>query len=110
MATSGSDRTNQAKAIREMLASIGLEAPPRTVIQRLAAEGVEGVTPQQVSNEKAKLRRKGETTREGVLTLANLRKVKALVDDLGSIEAVKLALNELEELQKKPDKAENQPE
>jgi hypothetical protein len=46
--------TNKAEAIRRVLKQLGRYAPTRKVVQHLSDEGI-GVTPQQVSNQKAKL-------------------------------------------------------
>jgi hypothetical protein len=93
------NRLNKAAAIREILSEFGRDAAPRTVVSRLKEKGI-AVTPQQVSNEKAKLA--GGTPYEiEDLPVSVLKRVKALVDEIGSIEVVKQALSELGELVKR---------
>jgi hypothetical protein len=93
------DRLNKAAAIREILSDLGRDAPPRTVVSRLKANGI-AVTPQQVSNEKAKLAR-GTPYEMEDLPVSVLKRVKALVDEIGSIDVVRRALDELDELTKR---------
>jgi hypothetical protein len=94
---------NRAAAIRELLLELGIQTPPREIIGRLRDNGIDDVSPQQVSNEKAKLRKKGAVARVDDLPVSVLKKVKSLVDEIGSIEVVRRALDELLELQKVSD-------
>jgi hypothetical protein len=97
MEGSMSERTNsKAYMIRKTLDKLGWDARPKDVITFLAAEGHK-VSAQQVSNEKNK--RAGQAgVKEEELTLSLLKKVKALVNEVGSINLVRKALDELEEL------------
>jgi hypothetical protein len=90
---------NKAAAIRELLVELGRDVAPRLVISRLKAQGI-SVTAQQVSNQKAKFARATPFEIED-LPVSVLKRVKLLVDDIGSIEVVKRALAELEELAKR---------
>jgi hypothetical protein len=85
--------TNKAEAIRRVLKQLGRLTPTRQVVRHLSSEGV-GVTAQQVSNQKAKLAKLGDED----LRASVLKKVKALVDELGSTEVLRRALDDLEEL------------
>jgi hypothetical protein len=87
---------SNASLIRKTLDKLGWDARPKDVIASLAAEGHK-VSAQQVSNEKNK--RAGRAgVKEEELTLSLVKKVKALVDEAGSVSLVRKALDELEEL------------
>lgn len=90
-----------AQAIRELLKEMGQDVPPRHVIQRLSERGITGVTSQQVSNQKARLRKARLRAIGDDPPLSVIKKLKALVDEFGSIDAVRHALDGLEELQRK---------
>ena len=90
---------NKAAAIRELLDELGRNIPTKTVIARLKTQGI-SVTPQQVSNQKAKLTRVMPFELED-LPVSVLKRVKKFVDEIGSIEVVKRALTELDELAKR---------
>jgi len=92
-----SERKNsKASQIRKTLAKLGWDASPKDVIASLAAEG-HIVSAQQVSNEKTKRAAQAGVKQEE-LTISLLKKVKALVDEVGSTNLVRRALDELEEL------------
>src|SRR5271157_3921114 len=87
---------SKAHLIRKTLDKLGWDARPRDVMASLADEGHK-VSAQQVSNEKYK--RPGQAgVKEEELTLSLLKKVKTLVDEVGSINLVRRALDELDEL------------
>lgn len=85
--------TNKAEAIRRVLKQLGRHTPTRRVVHYLSKEGIE-VTPQQVSNQKAKLAKLGDED----LRTSVLKKVKALVDELGSTEVLRRAIDDLDDL------------
>lgn len=92
----GERKNSKASLVRQTLAKLGWDASPKAVIASLADEGVT-VTPQQVSNEKTK--RLNQTAANGEdVTISLLKKVKALVDEVGSTNLVRRALDELEAL------------
>jgi hypothetical protein len=87
-----------------VLSEKGVDAPPKEVIAALAAKGLT-VAPAQVSNIKAALRKKPSAGRRGAKGMAGdavslnaLLDAKKLVDQLGSVDAVKRALSALERL------------
>jgi len=89
---------NKAEAIRELFAELGIDISSKELIQRLQTQGIE-VSPQQVSNEKARIKRKSRAVVQvDDLPVSVLKKVKALVDELGGAEVVKRALEELKTL------------
>jgi hypothetical protein len=88
--------SSKAETIRSVLKELGEDATFREIEARLQALNVE-VTPQQVSNEKRKLRGRYNAND---LPVSVLKQVKALVDELGSTELVRRALDELESLQR----------
>ena len=93
-----SERKNsKAHLVRQTLAIKGWDASPKDVIASLAAQGV-AVTPQQVSNEKTKRARRTPTAQIADLPVSLLKKVKSLVDEVGSTSLVRRALDELEAL------------
>ena len=92
----GVQMNNKADAIRAVLKELGISARTKEVIQRLKSEGTE-VTPQQVSNEKAKHIKQSQQAIHD-LPASVLKRVKKLVDELGSIAVVRTALDELDEL------------
>jgi hypothetical protein len=84
---------NKAEAIRGVLKNLGRQTPTRRVIDVLRRDGIK-VSAQQVSNQKAKLAKLGDED----LRASVLKKVKALVDELGSIEVLRRAIDDLDEL------------
>jgi hypothetical protein len=97
MEVSMSERTNsKAYLIRKTLDKLGWDARTKDVIDSLKAEGHK-VSAQQVSNEKNR-RAENAGVKEEELTLSVLKKVKGLVDEVGSTNLVRRALNELDEL------------
>lgn len=54
------EKVNKATAIREALATMGVDASPSAVVERLKSQGVE-VSPNYVSLEKSKLKKAGES-------------------------------------------------
>jgi hypothetical protein len=86
----------KAAAIRDVLGELGHVASFERVQERLKARGIKGVTPQQVSNEKRKLRERYDLED---LPVSVIKKVQATVIDVGSIDVVRRALDELEKLQ-----------
>lgn len=72
---------SKAKMIRRLLEELGSRAESQEVITRLKRQGIL-VTPQQVSNEKTKLRQR--------------LKVMALVDELGSVDVIRQILDDLD--------------
>lgn len=88
--------SSQAEAIRRALDELGALAAYNDVLNRVKEMGVENVSPQQVSNEK---RRRRERPNIEDLPVSVLKKVKALVDDVGSVAVVRQALDELEKVQ-----------
>ena len=85
--------SNKAEAIRQALKQLGRHTPTRTVVQNLLHEGIQ-VTPQQVSNQKARMANLGNRD----LPASVLKKVKALADELGSIEVLRRAIDDLDDL------------
>ena len=88
---------NKAEAIRHYLLESGLATPTRKVIRELGEQGIQ-VTPQQVSNQKARLSRQGVVAQTDDLPVSVLKKVKRLVEELGSVRVLRQALDELEQL------------
>ena len=87
-----------------MLLKHGLQTPPREVIRLLKDQGLPDVSPQQVSNEKAKLRQRGTLPSvNDDLPISIIKKVKSLVDEVGSIAIIRKALDDLEQLQSRGD-------
>src|SRR5271166_6780767 len=94
----GKRKNSKAGLVRQILAKLGWDASPKDVIDSLAAQGIT-VTPQQVSNEKTKRKRASQTAAQAEdLPVSLLKKVKALVDEVGSTNLVRRALDELEAL------------
>lgn len=89
-----------AAAIRQLLQSRGLKSTPRDIIAELDGAGIKDVSPQQVSNEKSRLRKAGLVTDD--LPISVIKKVKAFVAELGSLAILKQAIAELEELHEIP--------
>jgi hypothetical protein len=85
----------KASRIRAALKQLGSNAPAQSVIELLSDQGV-SVSPQQISNERTRMRRQNASSVE--LTVSAVKKVKLLVDELGSIQLVRRALDDLEEL------------
>jgi hypothetical protein len=87
----------KAACIRKVLEDFGPDLPLTEVREHLSKHGITDVSPQQVSNERAKLskRRTGITLDD--LPVSVLKKVKALADEIGS-DAVRRALDELDNL------------
>lgn len=75
---------------------LGPTARTKEIKDRLADVGI-SVTSQQISNEKARLSKQANPHSLG-LTVATLKRVKKLVDELGSTAIVREALDELDEL------------
>jgi hypothetical protein len=89
-------RPNKAEAIRRALTQLGRHATYRVVRDHLKMDGIADVRPQEVSNQKKRLAKLGdEDSRASVLM-----KVKALVDEVGSIAALRRAIDDLEKLRK----------
>lgn len=90
-----STSVSKSAEIRRVLGEIGWDSSPREVQTCLEAKGTT-VTAQQVSNEKS--RRVKRPLPLSDLPVSVLKKVKALVDEFGSSEVVRKALDELDEL------------
>lgn len=71
----------------------------KDVRERLKASGID-VTAQQISNEKARLRRQTQVKLTSVeeLPISVLKRINALVEEVGSTEIVKKAIDELARL------------
>jgi len=91
-------KPNKAEAIRQTLNQLGRHVPYRVVRDHLANNGIKNVQPQEVSNQKAKLAAKLAKFGDENLRASVLTKVKALVDEVGSIDALRRAIDYLEEL------------
>jgi hypothetical protein len=87
---------NQAAEIRKAFDELGMESTPKAVIALLRTRGL-NVSPQQVSNEKAKLIKRSSRELKD-LPVSVLKKVKLLVDELGGTDRVRHALDELDAL------------
>jgi len=87
-------KPNKADAIRRAFKQLGRHVPYRVVRDHLLNEGIKNVRPQEVSNQKAKLAKLGDED----LRASVLKKVKTLVDEVGSIDALRRAIDDLEEL------------
>jgi hypothetical protein len=94
-------KNTSASRIRLALDEIGWNASPKEIIARLKAGGIE-VTPQQVSNEKAKRGKQAVPLDPNDLPVSFLKKLRALVDEVGSTDLVRHALDELDELSVPP--------
>lgn len=88
---------SKAERIRNAFAKLGAGARSKDVIRLLAKEG-ESVTPQQVSNERSKLKQAGTVSLLDDLPISVIKKVKSLADELGSTQVVRRALDEIDEL------------
>ncbi len=107
---SGKPKIVKAKAIRDALAAYPGEQP-KDIALRLTAEGLK-VTAQEVSNVKSQIKRAAEgrgsmprpgATGEGavsedMVSVKNLKKVKALACELGGIAQLRRTLETLEKL------------
>lgn len=80
------EMNSSAGQIRKVLNENGWDVSPKEVISNLEAKGII-VSPQQVSNEKSK---------KGDITISILKKVKKLVDEVGSTDFIRKALDELD--------------
>ena len=87
------NKCNKAHEIRRLLQQSGVEHPSGDIISNLKHRGI-SVTPQQVSNEKRRMRRKLEGDDD--IPLSIVKKVHALVQEVGSTAIVRRALDELE--------------
>ncbi|TWT59796.1 hypothetical protein [Rubinisphaera italica] len=85
---------NKAAEIRKILEDEGIDQSSKQIIDKVRNKGIE-VTPQQVSNEKRKMRLNMPVDD---LPISVIKKVQVLVRELGSIVIVRRALDELEEL------------
>jgi hypothetical protein len=94
-------KNTKASLIRQAFDELGWGVSSKDVIASIAAQGV-AVTPQQVSNEKLKRARQTPSAQVEDLPVSLLKKVKALVDELGSTDLVRRALNDLEALTPRP--------
>jgi hypothetical protein len=94
-------KITKASLIRQAFDELGWGVSSKDVITFVAAQGV-AVTPQQVSNEKLKRARQNPAAQVEDLPVSLLKKVKALVDELGSTDLVRRALNDLEALTPRP--------
>lgn len=106
----GKPKVVKAKAIRDALGAYPSEQP-KDIALRLTAEGLK-VTAQEVSNVKSQIKRAAEgrlpqarsaavagcAGSDDMVSLRNLRKVKALADELGGIAQLKRTLETLEKL------------
>jgi hypothetical protein len=95
-------KINKAAKIRETLEKLGRDARNKDVIATLAEQKIT-VAPAQVSNIKAALHggvSNGRGKRTGVekISIASLQSAKKLIDEVGSIEAAKHALDVLGKL------------
>jgi hypothetical protein len=91
----GQMNISSAKYIRKAFEKLGTDASFREIREYIKAENPNlGVKPQQVSNE----RRKRLRPKPPEITADFLKQLKALVDQLGSIEATRKALDTLEEI------------
>lgn len=87
---------SQAEAIRQALDELGDSASFKKLAERVKEFGVESISPQQVSNEK-RFRRQRPNLDD--LPISVIKKVKRLVDELGSVAIVRRALDELDKIQ-----------
>lgn len=85
-----------ADAIRAALKELGASTRTKDLVAYLNLKQVR-VTPQQVSNEKARLAKQNREAIED-LPASILKRVKQLVDELGSTLVIRKALDELDEL------------
>lgn len=96
--------TTKAACIRKVLEDFGPDLPLTEVREHLSKQGITDVSPQQVSNERAKLSKRRTAITLDDLPVSVLKKVKALADELGSTDAVRRALDELDNLAAPPRK------
>ncbi len=87
--------SSKAAAIREILQGNTPYIRTQDVRERLKARGIE-VSAQQISNEKARQRSRPASVED--LPVSVLIKLNALVEEVGSIEIVKKAIDELARL------------
>jgi hypothetical protein len=85
---------SKAKAIQAVLNEAGVDTPFHEIQRRLKTQNID-VTPQQVSNEKRRLRNAPNIKD---LPASVLKEVKAFVKKMGSAAVVRRALDELEAL------------
>lgn len=96
------DTENKAACIRKVLEKYGSTTSLKEVRKHLESEhGITVVSAQQVSNERTKLSKRRPASppfRLDDLPVSVLKKVKGLVDELGSTDALRRALDELDAL------------
>lgn len=86
---------SKAALIRAAFSELGEAADFKAIDRWLKAKNVDDVSPQQVSNERRKLRPRYDVED---LPVSVLRKVKTIVDAVGSTDVVRRALDELDAL------------
>jgi hypothetical protein len=84
---------SKAETIRQVLKRLGPQTSTQEIVRHLKTQKIR-VSPQQVSNQKARLAGLGDAD----LRASVLKKVKALADELGSIAVLRRAINDLEDL------------
>lgn len=96
---------NKAQAIRDELKVMGNDASPKEVIARLKKKKI-AVSPAQVSNVKASLRKGSNGSSRGrkkastaTVSIAGLFEAKRLIDVAGGVNEARAALDTLAELQ-----------
>ena len=93
--------TSKAEAIRELFKERGSDLSLAEIRKELKSRYRIEVTAQQVSNERTKFAERKPAFSLDDLPVSVLKRVKALVDEFGSTDAVRRALDELDELQTK---------
>jgi len=89
---------SKAAEIRSYLEHSGVQVSSKKLIQSLREKDIH-VSSQQVSNEKSRMRKLANADRQiDDLPVSVLKKVKTLIDELGSPEIVKKAIEELSKL------------
>ena len=110
-AKSKENGANKSQAIRDMFNTMGKKARPRDLIARLTEKGVD-VSPALVSNVLSRTRKRrrgakvprlvaagrGRTTRENHVSMNSLLGAKKLVDQVGSVDEAKKAIDALSRL------------
>jgi hypothetical protein len=92
-------KNSAAAEIRAAFEELGWDAAPKAVIEELQRKEI-AVTPQQVSNQKTRRAKLMAEVKVEDLPVSVLKKVKRLVDEVGSTEVVRRALDELDHLTK----------
>jgi len=92
---------SKAQHIRAAVLKLGRGARPREVIRFLAEREI-AVTPQQVANERAKLARRAASDKVRDFPVSTLRRVHALVAELGSTAIIRRALDIIDEVRDHP--------